>query len=99
MDKLDKPTKSVEVFESRSRILFINQNVTSVVRFFSWPVQFTFRWLDRIDKTIRKHLSQQEKMKILMATSRLFMSPNDMGWVSRASLGSTLSSSSNASPV
>ena len=34
-DKLDLPTMRVEVFEARNWIHFINQDVMSVVRFFS----------------------------------------------------------------
>ena len=40
----------VEVFEARNWIHFINQNVMSVVRFFSGPVKFTLGWLDRMDR-------------------------------------------------
>ena len=49
--KLEEPTKRVEVFESRNRIQFINQNVMSIVWFNSGPVKFTFGWLDRVDPT------------------------------------------------
>ena len=70
----------VDVFEARNRIHFINQNVMSVVRFYSGPVKFTLGWLDRIDRAIRQHLTQQGMlMKRGMATSRLYMSPDDMG--------------------
>ena len=58
-EKLEEPTKRVEVFEARNWIQFINQNVMSVVRFYSGPVKFTLRWLDRPDRTIRQHLIQQ----------------------------------------
>ena len=52
----------------------------SVVRSFSGPVKFTLGWLDRVDMMIRKHLTQQGMlMKRGMATSRLYMSPDDMG--------------------
>ena len=52
----------------------------SVVRFYSGPVKFTLGWLDRIDLTIRQHLTQQGMlMKRGMATSRLYMEPDDMG--------------------
>ena len=64
--------KRGESFESKNRIHFINQNVMSVVRFFSGPVKFTLGWLDRIDRMIRRHLTQQGMlMKRGMATSRL----------------------------
>ena len=53
----------------------------SVVRFYSGPVKFTLGWLDRIDMMIRQHLTQQGMlMKRGMATSRLYMSQNDMGF-------------------
>ena len=78
--KLDERTRRVEVFETMNRIQFINQNVMSVVRFYSGPVKFTLGWLDRIDRTIRRHLAQQGMlMKRGMATSSLYMSPDDMG--------------------
>ena len=52
----------------------------SVIRFYSGPVKFTLGWLDRIDKLIRQHLTQQGLlMKRGMATSRQDMSPDDMG--------------------
>ena len=52
----------------------------SVVRFYSGPVKFTLGWLDRIDKLIRQHLTEQGLlMKRGMATSRLYMKPDDMG--------------------
>ena len=52
----------------------------SVVRFSSGPVKFTLGWLDRIDMMIRQHLAQQGMlMKRGMATSRLYMKPDDMG--------------------
>ena len=38
-DKLEEPTKRVDVFETRNWIHFINQNVMSVVRFYSGPGQ------------------------------------------------------------
>ena len=66
----------VDVFEARNWIHFINQNVMSVVRFYSWPVKFTLGWLDGIDRKIRQHLTSQCLfMKRGMATSRLYMSP------------------------
>ena len=52
----------------------------SVVRFFSGPIKFTLGWLDRLDRIIRQHLTQQGMlMKRGMATSRLYMSPDDVG--------------------
>ena len=79
-EKLEEPMTMVEVFETRNWIHFINQNIMSVVRFYSGPVKFTLGWLDRMDKTIRQHLTQQGMlMKRGMATSRLYMKPDDMG--------------------
>ena len=79
-EKLDEPMKRVEVFEARNWIHFINQNVMSVIRFYSGPVKFTLGWLDRICKMTRQHLTQQGMlMKRGMATSRLYMKPGDMG--------------------
>ena len=52
-EKLDEPMKRVEVFETRNMIHFINQNLTSVVQFYSRPVKFTLGWLDGIDAMIR----------------------------------------------
>ena len=78
----------VEVFEARNRIHFINQNVMSVVRFYSGPVKFAIGRLDRMDKTIRKHVTQQGMlMKRGMATSRLYMSPDDMGMGLKSCVG------------
>ena len=55
----------------------------SVVRFYSGPVKFTLGWLDgidKMDKPIRLHLTGHGMlMKRGMATSRLYMSPHDMG--------------------
>ena len=79
-EKVAEPTKMVEVFESRNWIQYINQNVMSIVRFYSGPVKFTLGWLDRVDMLIRQHLAQQGMlMKRGMATSRLYMKPDDMG--------------------
>ena len=70
----------VDVFEVRNWIHFINQNVMSIVRFYSGPVKFTLGWLDRMDMVIRQHLTQQGMlMKRGMATSRLYMEPDDIG--------------------
>ena len=86
--KLEEPTKRVEVFETRNRIQFINQNVMSVVRFYSGPVKFTLGWIDRMNRTIRQHLIQQGMlMKRGMATSRLYMSPDDMGMRLKSCVG------------
>ena len=70
----------VEVFEARNLVPYINQNVMSVIRFYSGPVKFTLGRLDSVDKLIRQHLACQGMlMKRGMATSRLYMSPDDMG--------------------
>ena len=79
-EKLKEPTRRVEVFETRNWINFINQNVMSVVRFYSGPVRFTLGWLDRMDMMIRRHLTQQGMlMKRGMSTARLYMKPEDTG--------------------
>ena len=58
-----------EVFEERNRIQFINQNVMSVVQFYSGPVKFTLEWLDSMDKMVRQHVTKQGMpMKRGMAT-------------------------------
>ena len=63
----------------------------SVVRNFSGPEEFTLGWLDRIDRTIRKHLAQQGMpMKMGMATSRLYMKPDDMGMGLKSSVAVNL---------
>ena len=52
----------------------------SVVRFFSGPVKFTIGWLDFVAKAFLQHLTKQGMlMKRVMATSRLYMKPDDMG--------------------
>ena len=87
-EKLDEPRKRVDVFETRNWAHFINQNVMSVVRFYSGPVKFTLGWLDGIDKMIRQRLTKEEMlMKRGMATSRLFMKPDDMGFGLNSSVG------------
>ena len=58
-EKLKEPTQIVEVFETRNWIHFINQNVMSVIRFYSGPVKFALGWLDMIDMMIRPHLTRQ----------------------------------------
>ena len=79
-EKLDEPMKRVDVFEARNWTQYINQNVISLVRFYSGPVKLTLGLLDRMDKMIRRHHTQQGMlMKRGMATSRLYMSPDDMG--------------------
>ena len=79
-DKLDEPTRRDDVFEAKNWIRFINQNVMSVVRFYSGPVKFTLWWLDPVDMMVRQHLTKQGMlMKRGMATSRLYMKPDDMG--------------------
>ena len=87
-EKLDEPTRRVDVFEARNWIHFINQNVMSVIRFYSGPVKFTLGWLDSVDRTIRQHLTSQGMlMKRGMATSRLYMKPEDMGMGLKSSVG------------
>ena len=72
----------------RNWVHFINQNVMSVVRFYSGPVKPTLGWLDRIDKIIRQHLTKEGMlMKRGMATSRLYMKPDDMGFGLKSSVG------------
>ena len=78
-EKLEDPTRRVESFEARNRIHFINQNVMSVVGFYSGPVRFTLGWLDRIDQMIRQHLTSQGMlMKRGMASSRLDVKHDDI---------------------
>ena len=78
--KLEEPTQRVEVFEARNRIQFVDRNVMRVIQIYSGPVKFTIGWLDKIDRVIRQHLTQQGLlMKRGMATSRLYMNPDDMG--------------------
>ena len=44
-------------------------------------MKFTLGWLDRVDRIIRQHLTSQGMlMKRGMATSRLYMNPNDIGF-------------------
>ena len=57
--KLEEPRTRVGVFEAGNWIHFINQNVMSVIRFYSGPVKFTLGWLDRIDMVILQHLAKQ----------------------------------------
>ena len=87
-EKLDEPRKRVDVFETRNWAHFINQNVMSVVRFYSGPVKFTLGWLDGIDKMIRQRLTKEGMlMKRGMATSRLYMKPDDTGMGLKSSVG------------
>ena len=68
--------------------MYVNKNIMSVVRFYSGPVKFTIGWLDRIDKTIRQHLTKQGMlMKRDMAMSYLYMSPDDMGMGLKSCVG------------
>ena len=69
-------------------VKYINQNIMSVVRFYSSPVKFTLGWFDRVDKMIRQHLTKQGMlMKRGMATSRLYMRPEDMGMGLKSCVG------------
>ena len=58
-EKLEEPTKRVEVFESRNWIHHVNRNISSVIRFYSGPVMLTIRWLDHVDGMTHKHLTRQ----------------------------------------
>ena len=80
-EKLEEPTRRVDCFEARNWIHYVNQNIMSVVRFYSGPVKFTLGWFDRVDRTIRQHLTEQWMlMKLGMATNRLYMSPKTWVW-------------------
>mgnify|MGYP004562331249 CR=1 FL=1 len=73
-EKLQEPASRVDVFEMRNWVHFINQNIMSLVRFYSGPVKFTLWWLDKMDRTIHRHLTRQGMlMKRGMATSHLYM--------------------------
>ena len=97
-EKFEEHTKRVEVFETKNWIHFINQNIMSVIRFYSGPVRFTLGWLDRIDRMIRQHITQQGLlMKRGMATSRLYTSPDDMGLGLKSCVGVYLLSWSDSS--
>ena len=88
MEKLEGPLNRVEMFEARNWVQYINQNIMSLVRFYSGPVKFTLGWLDRVDRMIRQHLTQQGMlMKRGMATSRLYMRPEDTGMGLKSSVG------------
>ena len=58
-DELEEPIRRVAVLEAKNGIHFVNQSVTSVIRFFSGPVNFTIGWLDKVDRTIHQHLTSQ----------------------------------------
>ena len=82
------PEREWASLRQRNWVHFINQNVMSVVRFYSGPVKPTLGWLDRIDKIIRQHLTKEGMlMKRGMATSRLYMKPDDMGFGLKSSVG------------
>ena len=88
----------MEVFEAKNWINLVDQNVMSVIRFFSGPVKFTLGWLGRMDKLIRQHLTVKGLlMKRGMASSRPFMNPDDMGMGLKTVSLSTSSSSSDSS--
>ena len=53
VEKQEEHLKSVDLFEARNWIHFINKNVMSIVRFYSGPVKFTLGWIDVIDQLIR----------------------------------------------
>ena len=87
-EKLEKPTRSIVTFVTRNGIHFVNQNIESIVQFFSGPAKFTIGWLDGIDKLIRQHLTQQGMlMKQGMATSRLHVKPDAMGMGLKSCVG------------
>ena len=46
-EKSEEHTRRVEAFETRNWIQYVNQNIMSVIRFFSGPIKFTLGWLDR----------------------------------------------------
>ena len=69
----------LDVLSSKEPV-YINNTIMSVVRFYCGAVKFTLGWLDGIDKMVRQHLTGQGMlMKRGMATSRLYMKPDDMG--------------------
>ena len=45
-EKLEDPLNGVEMFEAGNWVQYINQNIMSLVRFYSGPIKFTLRWLD-----------------------------------------------------
>ena len=78
----------VEVFVAKNWIRYINQNVMSIIRFYSGSVKLTLGLLDQIDRMIRQHLIQQGLLtKRGMATSRLYMMPEDMGMGLKSCVG------------
>ena len=85
---MEEPTGRVDVFEARNWTMYVNKNIMSVVRFYSGPVKFTLGWLDGIDKMVRQHLTCQGMLlKRGMATSRIYMSPDDMGMGLKSCVG------------
>ena len=48
--KYEEPNARVRIFEARNWILFVNQNVMSIIRFYTGSVKFTIGWLDRMTK-------------------------------------------------
>ena len=79
-ERLEELAQRVYELEAKNRVQEINQNVMSVVRFYSGPVKFTLGWLDIVDRTIRQHLTDQGMlMKRGIATSWLYMKPDNMG--------------------
>ena len=81
---MNEPAQRVDVFEARNRTHFINRNIMSVIRFYSGPVKFTLGRLFMTDRMIRQHLTSQGMlMKRGMATSSLYVSPDDIGMGSR----------------
>ena len=58
-EKLDEPTKMVEVFEAKNWVKFINKNIRSVIWFYSGLVKLTLGGLDRVDMMVRQHLTKQ----------------------------------------
>ena len=98
LEKLEEPTRRVEDHERRNWTHFVNKNIVSVVRFYSGPVKLTIGWLNHVDMMIRQHVTSQGMlMKRGMATSRLYMKPDDMGMGSEAALPSTSWSWSDSS--
>ena len=96
--KSEEPTKRVDVFKVMNGVKFINQNMMSVIRFYSGPVKFTLGWLDRIDKMIRQRLTKVGTlMKRGMATSLLYTKPEDMGLKSCVAVYLSSSSESSSS--
>ena len=86
-DKEKEPTLRVEVLAVK-KVHFINQNVMCGIRFYSGPDKFNIGWLDKIDRMVRQHLTQQGMLlERGVETSRLFMSPDDMGFRMKSCFG------------